>query len=94
MVWYIMLNSACSVSRIPKIIFHCSSSNGRGPRCAGWYQDALDSSREAGNDESNAGVRAGEGGAEREGKAGSEAFVLVGGLKAWLKEFPGETIGL
>lgn len=54
----------------------------------------MDSSREAGNDESNAGVRAGEGGAEREGKAGSEAFVLVGGLKAWLKEFPGETIGL
>ena len=27
--------------RIPRVIFHCSSSNGRGPRCAGWYQDAL-----------------------------------------------------
>lgn len=24
------------------VIFHCQSSNGRGPRCAGWYQDALD----------------------------------------------------
>ena len=25
-----------------KIIFHCSSSKGRGPRCAGWYQDYID----------------------------------------------------
>ncbi|GAA5928871.1 uncharacterized protein JCM15063_003991 [Sporobolomyces koalae] len=24
------------------VIFHCQSSNGRGPRVAGWYQDALD----------------------------------------------------
>ena len=23
-------------------MFHCSSSKGRGPRCAGWYQDELD----------------------------------------------------
>lgn len=28
--------------RIPKVIMHCSSSKGRGPRCAGWYQDYLD----------------------------------------------------
>ena len=26
------------------VVFHCQSSNGRGPRCAGWYQDALDES--------------------------------------------------
>ncbi|XP_006463605.1 hypothetical protein AGABI2DRAFT_194386 [Agaricus bisporus var. bisporus H97] len=26
-----------------KVIFYCQSSNGRGPRCAGWYQDYLDS---------------------------------------------------
>lgn len=25
------------------VIFHCSSSNGRGPRCAAWYQDCEDS---------------------------------------------------
>ncbi|KAF9479959.1 NAD(P)-binding protein [Pholiota conissans] len=25
-----------------KVIFYCQSSNGRGPRCAGWYQDYLD----------------------------------------------------
>ncbi|KAF4613837.1 hypothetical protein D9613_008096 [Agrocybe pediades] len=28
---------------VPKVIFYCQSSNGRGPRCAGWYQDYLDS---------------------------------------------------
>ncbi|KAL7422610.1 hypothetical protein Q5752_003258 [Cryptotrichosporon argae] len=28
--------------RVPIVVFHCSSSRGRGPRCAGWYQDALD----------------------------------------------------
>jgi len=27
---------------IPVVIFYCSSSVGRGPRCAGWYQDLLD----------------------------------------------------
>ncbi|PPQ97275.1 hypothetical protein CVT26_006668 [Gymnopilus dilepis] len=26
----------------PKVIFYCQSSNGRGPRCAAWYQDYLD----------------------------------------------------
>jgi arsenite methyltransferase len=25
-----------------KVVFYCSSSAGRGPRCAGWYQDYLD----------------------------------------------------
>ncbi|GAA5899190.1 hypothetical protein JCM6882_009279 [Rhodosporidiobolus microsporus] len=30
------------LSRYPSVIFHCQSSSGRGPRCAGWYQDALD----------------------------------------------------
>ncbi|KAK4052624.1 hypothetical protein OIO90_004252 [Microbotryomycetes sp. JL221] len=29
------------LSRYKDVIFHCQSSNGRGPRCAGWYQDAL-----------------------------------------------------
>ncbi|KAI8808221.1 Rhodanese-like domain-containing protein [Cladochytrium replicatum] len=27
---------------VPMVIFYCNSSRGRGPRCAGWYQDALD----------------------------------------------------
>ncbi|GAA6027780.1 hypothetical protein JCM8097_001713 [Rhodosporidiobolus ruineniae] len=29
------------LSRYRTVIFHCSSSKGRGPRCAGWYQDAV-----------------------------------------------------
>lgn len=27
--------------RYSHVVFHCSSSNGRGPRCAAWYEDAL-----------------------------------------------------
>ncbi|KAM0746987.1 hypothetical protein T439DRAFT_329262 [Meredithblackwellia eburnea MCA 4105] len=30
------------LSAYKRVIFHCQSSNGRGPRCAGWFQDALD----------------------------------------------------
>jgi arsenical-resistance protein 2 len=29
-------------ARYKHVVFHCSSSQGRGPRCAGWYQDALE----------------------------------------------------
>ncbi|SCZ98568.1 BZ3500_MvSof-1268-A1-R1_Chr3-1g05469 [Microbotryum saponariae] len=29
------------LSQYPLVIFHCQSSSGRGPRCAGWYQDLL-----------------------------------------------------
>ncbi|KAJ3388281.1 hypothetical protein HDU84_009865 [Entophlyctis sp. JEL0112] len=29
---------------IPLVIFFCNSSSGRGPRCARWYQDALNDS--------------------------------------------------
>ncbi|KAF8581209.1 hypothetical protein K439DRAFT_1636366 [Ramaria rubella] len=27
---------------VPEVFFYCGSSNGRGPRVAGWYQDWLD----------------------------------------------------
>jgi arsenical-resistance protein 2 len=27
---------------VPTVIFYCNSSAGRGPRCAGWYADALE----------------------------------------------------
>ncbi|ORY92853.1 Rhodanese-like domain-containing protein [Leucosporidium creatinivorum] len=30
------------LTRYSNVVFHCQSSSGRGPRCAGWYQDALD----------------------------------------------------
>ncbi|PWN96150.1 hypothetical protein FA09DRAFT_300336 [Tilletiopsis washingtonensis] len=29
------------LSRVPLVVFHCNRSNGRGPRSAGWYADAL-----------------------------------------------------
>src|SRR5208282_231280 len=31
-----------ALGKVPIVIFYCSSSNGRGPRCAGWFQDTLD----------------------------------------------------
>ncbi|KAH6895006.1 arsenite S-adenosylmethyltransferase [Coprinopsis sp. MPI-PUGE-AT-0042] len=49
------------------VIFYCGSSNGRGPRCAGWYQDYLDDKGEE--------------------AAGTKAYVLQGGIKAWLAKF-------
>ncbi|KAG6908318.1 hypothetical protein DXG01_005294 [Tephrocybe rancida] len=44
------------------VIFYCGSSSGRGPRCAGWYQDYLN----------------------HKGVTSSAAYVLQGGVKAWL----------
>ena len=43
------MNLVKVLGNIPLVIFYCSSSNGRGPRCAGWFQDTLD---EVGNKES------------------------------------------
>ncbi|KDQ16682.1 hypothetical protein BOTBODRAFT_53780 [Botryobasidium botryosum FD-172 SS1] len=31
------------LSNIPLVVFYCNRSTGRGPRCAGWYADALPS---------------------------------------------------
>lgn len=44
------------LGKVPYVIFYCSSSNGRGPRCAGWYQDMLD---DVGNKTSKSFVLAG-----------------------------------
>jgi len=30
------------LGKVPLVIFYCGSSNGRGPRVAGWFQDTLD----------------------------------------------------
>jgi arsenical-resistance protein 2 len=59
-----------SLSSISAVIFHCSSSKGRGPRCAAWYQDKLD---EMNNNS-------------------SKAFVLTGGIDAWIQSFPDEVV--
>ncbi|KYK57471.1 Rhodanese-like protein [Drechmeria coniospora] len=37
----------CKQAGIKTIIFYCGSSNGRGPRCAGWMQDYLNEVGEA-----------------------------------------------
>ncbi|ETW80153.1 hypothetical protein HETIRDRAFT_322938, partial [Heterobasidion irregulare TC 32-1] len=50
---------------VEKVVFYCGSSNGRGPRCAGWYRKHL----------------------MAVGNAKSQAYILEGGIKAWLKEF-------
>jgi arsenical-resistance protein 2 len=44
------------LGKAPLVIFYCGSSNGRGPRVAGWFQDTLD---EAGQKDSEAIVLAG-----------------------------------
>ncbi|KAK2594268.1 hypothetical protein QQS21_008047 [Conoideocrella luteorostrata] len=37
----------CKQADVKTIIFYCGSSNGRGPRCAGWMQDYLNEVGEA-----------------------------------------------
>jgi len=32
----------CDRAGIKQVIFYCGSSNGRGPRCASWFQDYID----------------------------------------------------
>jgi len=44
------------LGKAPLVIFYCGSSNGRGPRVAGWFQDTLD---DAGRKDSEAIVLAG-----------------------------------
>ena len=63
------LHSGVSDDRYSHAVFHCSSSNGRGPRCAAWYEDAL-------NDK---GIK-------------SNSYVLTGGIKGWMEQYPDEVI--
>ncbi|KAF9468716.1 S-adenosyl-L-methionine-dependent methyltransferase [Collybia nuda] len=51
-----------------KVVFYCGSSSGRGPRCAGWYQDYLNET----------------------GTTTSQAYILQGGVKAWLAKYAGD----
>ncbi|KAF8261904.1 hypothetical protein EI94DRAFT_1688525 [Lactarius quietus] len=40
--FYLLLPTLTSIlGKFPIVIFHCSSSLGRAPRCAGWLQDGL-----------------------------------------------------
>lgn len=40
------------LSQIPIVVFYCGSSQGRGPRCAGWYADALKEAKKDGSSQS------------------------------------------
>ncbi|KAH8980385.1 Rhodanese-like domain-containing protein [Lactarius hatsudake] len=45
--FYPLLPTLTSIlGKFPIVVFHCSSSLGRAPRCAGWLQDALPLSSE------------------------------------------------
>jgi arsenical-resistance protein 2 len=52
------------------VVFHCSSSRGRGPRCAGWYEDAL----------------------KDRGLEYTNVYVLTGGIKAWVEQYPDQVV--
>lgn len=40
--FYLLLPTLTSIlGKFPIVVFHCSSSLGRAPRCAGWFQDTL-----------------------------------------------------
>jgi len=63
-------NVLAVLQNVPKVVFHCVSSRGRGTRCAAWYQDILN---------------------ER-GVTTSEAYILTGGVKAWVEAYPQKVI--
>jgi len=69
------------------VIFYCQSSNGRGPRCAGWYVKSLIRRvprRDAVNRyQDYLDAQTAEG-------SQSAAYVLQGGIKNWLKLFGGQ----
>jgi arsenite methyltransferase len=58
-----------------RLVFYCSSSKGRGPRCGGWYQDYLNE------------FTAHEENATEPSLPKPEVLVLEGGMKEWLKKF-------
>ena len=68
------------------VLFHCSSSRGRGPRAAGWYADVLEErllaqAKEASDEETRKKLGA---------KASTVSWhvgVLTGGIKAWEQEY-------
>ncbi|EPQ31925.1 uncharacterized protein PFL1_00124 [Pseudozyma flocculosa PF-1] len=59
------------LSSVPRLVFHCNSSKGRGPRAAGWTADALDDYRAA-----NPGA-----------EVKAQVYVLKGGIVAWKERF-------
>ncbi|KAK4176366.1 hypothetical protein QBC36DRAFT_187635 [Triangularia setosa] len=77
----VMLYDLCKQAGIKRIIFYCGSSNGRGPRCAAWMQDYINSvSDGSGSDyESDTGC-----------SAEMTMQVMAGGIRGWVKAHGGD----
>ncbi|PWY98541.1 hypothetical protein BCV70DRAFT_201859 [Testicularia cyperi] len=65
---------------VPKIVFHCNSSKGRGTRTAGWLADAL---AEYHTKHSPDGDLSRE---QAESRAADQAVILTGGINAWTEK--------
>ncbi|KAN0066196.1 hypothetical protein ACQY0O_000290 [Thecaphora frezii] len=61
------------LSSVPRLVFHCNSSKGRGPRAAGWCADALEDYH----------ARIGQQGYD----VRDHVFILKGGIVAWKEAF-------
>lgn len=68
-----------------KIIFYCQSSNGRGPRCAGWwcypYIEAKQSVDTWYRYQDHL---------DSVGYTSSKAYIMAGGIREWMGKFQGE----
>ncbi|SNX82910.1 uncharacterized protein MEPE_01616 [Melanopsichium pennsylvanicum] len=61
------------LSTIPKLIFHCNSSKGRGTRAAGWVADAFVKMH----------MQSGSNEAQAQQSIEKQVLILTGGIKAW-----------
>jgi rhodanese-related sulfurtransferase len=73
---------------IGKVIFYCNRSNGRGPRCAGWWA-ILSTECYAGLRCYSLYRRRYQDRLNAQANTTSRAFILQGGIHAWLEKFGG-----
>ncbi|KAJ1028427.1 hypothetical protein NDA16_001594 [Ustilago loliicola] len=64
------------LSSIPKLVFHCNSSKGRGTRAAGWVADALVKMH----------TQAGASEAQTQESIAKQILILTGGINAWTEK--------
>lgn len=64
------------LSTIPKLVFHCNSSKGRGTRAAGWVADAFVKMH----------TQAGASEAQAQQSIAQQVLILTGGIIAWTEK--------
>lgn len=64
------------LSTVPKLVFHCNSSKGRGTRAAGWVADALVKMH----------VQSGALEAQAQQSIAQQVLILTGGVIAWTEK--------